>query len=195
MPELSGLEATEAIRKAENETGAHIPIVALTAHAMKEDRDRCLEAGMDDFLSKPVRAEELFDLVENVRERFSLEPRLAEPPPAPQVLDRDALLAGVRGDEKLLAELVALFREDAGEMLLDIEEAIKHHDANSLASSAHAFVGSLGNFASRGAYNKAREIERQARAGDLTGCGVLFAALVKETRRLEKTLNELIDSN
>ena len=65
MPEMDGFEATGELRKREKQTGLHIPIVALTAHAMKGDRERCLAAGMDGNLSKPIRAQALYELLEN----------------------------------------------------------------------------------------------------------------------------------
>ena len=186
MPELSGLEATKAVRRAEAKTGAHIPIIALTAHAMKEDRELCLDAGMDDYISKPVRANDLLAIVERtaVPERRS-EDFLA----TGDVFDENALLAGVRGDRALLSELISLFHEDSSGMLEDMEEAIKHRDAPALASSAHAFVGSLGNFASGEAYETARTIEQRAREGQLQDCGTLFAFLVEQTRRLQDRLS------
>jgi PAS domain S-box-containing protein len=194
MPDVSGIEAAETVREKERATGAHIPIVALTAYAMKEDRDRCLRAGMDDYVSKPVRAEELLATIERVASRFSIEPR-PEPSsetPAP-VVDEAALMAGVRGDEKLLQELIELFLEDSSVMLADMKEAIELEDPSQLASSAHAFIGSLGNFASRRAFGKARELERRAREGDLESARGLFAELVEETARLEEALQEIAE--
>ncbi len=188
MPELSGLEATKAIRRLEAKTGAHIPIIALTAHAMKEDRELCLDAGMDDYISKPVRASELMAIVERTAAQFCVERRSEEVVATDKVFDESALLAGVRGDRALLSELISLFHEDSSEMLEDMEEAIKQQDAPNLASSAHAFVGSLGNFASGEAYETAREIERLARQGRLQNCATLFAFLVEQTRRLEDRL-------
>ncbi len=192
MPEMNGIEATTAMREREKQTGAHIPIIALTAHAMKEDRDRCLQAGMDDYVSKPVRATELLGTIEKVRSRFSIEPR-PEPPEdaSAPVLDEPALLAGVRGDLKLLLELIALFKEDSQVMLDDIERAMATGDAAGVASSAHALIGSLGNFASRRAYSRARALERAARQGDLDSAPPLFADLVDETARLEQALDKI----
>jgi PAS domain S-box-containing protein len=190
LPDQSGIEVTLEVRRRETATGAHIPIVALTAHAMNEDRLRCLEAGMDDYVSKPVRPEQLLSAIERVASRFSLEPRAEPageaPPPA---LDERALIAGVRGDAKLLAELIALFQEDSRTMLADMEEAIDHGNPGRLASTAHAFIGSLGNFAARRAFGKARELERRARAGELEGARDRLLDLAEETRRLEQALD------
>jgi HPt (histidine-containing phosphotransfer) domain-containing protein len=189
MPDVSGLEAAETIRDKEKATGAHIPIIALTAYAMREDRERCLRAGMDDYVSKPVRAEELLATIEKVASRFSLEPRPAPAAESPApVVDEEALMAGVRGDEKLLHELIDLFMEDSSSMLTHMKEAIERDDPSELASSAHAFIGSLGNFASRRAFGKAKELERKAREGDLDSAAGLFADLVEETARLEEAL-------
>ena len=194
MPDVSGIEAAEAVRAKEKATGAHIPIIALTAYAMREDRERCLRAGMDDYVSKPIRAEELLATIEKVASRFSVEPR-PEPStesPAP-VVDEEALMAGVRGDEKLLRELIDLFMEDSSVMLAHMKEAIEREDPSELASSAHAFIGSLGNFACRRAFNKAKELERRAREGDLDSATGLFADLVEETTRLEEALQKLLE--
>jgi len=192
MLDGNGLEAAKAVREREKITGAHIPIIALTAHAMKEDRDKCIRAGMDDYVSKPVRAEELLATIERVAARFSVEPRPDPSAEAPvPVVDEDALMAGVRGDEKLLSELIALFLEDASTMLAEMKDALEREDASALASSAHAFIGSLGNFASRRAFARARELERMAREGDLDFARGLFAELVEETSRLEEALEEI----
>ena len=198
MPELSGIEVTRGIRERERSTQAHIPIIALTAHSMNEDRLRCFEAGMDDYISKPIRPDELVDTIERVAARFSIEKRGGASSKAQRLLedtlDARALLAGVRGDRALLAELIEIFREDSKTMLEEIEAAVEQSDAGALASSAHAFLGSLGNFAAKGASEKAREIERKARQGDLSESGLLFASLAEETKRLIETL-DLIDTS
>ncbi len=192
MPDVSGIDAVSTVRANERTTGAHIPVIALTAYAMREDRERCLRAGMDDYVSKPVRAEELLATIEKVASRFSIEPR-PEPStatPAP-VVDEQALMAGLRGDEKLLHELIDLFTEDSSAMLSQMGDAIEREDPSLLASSAHAFIGSLGNFACRRALGKAKELERRAREGDLDSAASLFADVVEETARLEEALREI----
>ncbi len=192
MPDVNGIEAASTVRSKEKATGAHIPIIALTAYAMREDRERCLRAGMDDYVSKPVRADELLATIEKVASRFSLEPR-PEPSaetPAP-ILDEESLMAGVRGDEKLLHELIDLFTEDSSAMLSQMKDAIEREDSDALASSAHAFIGSLGNFASRRALGKAKELDRRAREGDLDSAASVFSDLVEETARLSEALQEI----
>jgi CheY-like chemotaxis protein len=134
MPDMSGVEAAEAVREREKATGAHIPVIALTAYAMKEDRERCFRAGMDDYVSKPVRAEELLGTIEKVAARFSIEPRLPAPAgSAPPIIDEESLMAGVRGDKKLLLELIDLFAEDSSAMLQHMKEAIERGDSQELA--------------------------------------------------------------
>jgi two-component system sensor histidine kinase/response regulator len=66
MPKMDGFEATSAIREKEKKTGSHIPIIALTAHAMKGDKEKCIENGMDDYISKPIKPEDLFDTIDRV---------------------------------------------------------------------------------------------------------------------------------
>jgi PAS domain S-box-containing protein len=192
LPDANGLETVEQLRAREKETGGHMPLVALTAYAMRDDRERCLRAGMDDYVAKPVRAEELFAAIERVAARFGIQPRHEpEAETLAPIIDEPALMAGIRGDETLLRELIALFLEDSGAMLHEMEEAIERGDSPRLASSAHAFIGSLGNFAARRAFARARELERAGREGDLDSARVLFPRLVEDTRHLEDTLREL----
>jgi len=188
MPGMSGLEATAAIREKESKTGRHIPIIALTANAMREDRERCLEAGMDDYISKPIRIRELRAAMKRVAKHLPLEREQ-------DAIDPDALLETVRGDKQLLSELITLFREDAPSKLRNMEEAIAQRDAAALSATAHAFTGALTNFASTAALQKARELEKAARAGDLSNVVTLFASLVEETGRLQRALDDFDRNN
>ena len=119
MPEMGGLEATAAIRARERDTGGHVPIIALTAHAMSGDRERCLAAGMDAYVSKPLRPQELFSAIDRLRkQRQSGAAPVAVPEPHPgPAVDRDALLASFGGKATLLADVVGVFLADMPQML------------------------------------------------------------------------------
>src|SRR2546427_1359259 len=131
MPLMGGAEATSKIRQSEKRTGRHIPIIAMTAHAMAGDRERALQAGMDDYVSKAIRFEELRQGIQRH---------------APMPLDTTALLDGVGRDGKLLAELIDLFLADTPKLLAGIERAIARGDSATLKEKAHALKGSVGNF-------------------------------------------------
>ncbi len=117
MPEMDGFEATAAIRQKELLTGHHIPIIAMTAHAMKGDRERCLAAGMDAYISKPVHVEELLQVTEGLTRHSGPIDRSAEPKPELASADMGAALQRVEGDEALLADLAKLFCEESPRML------------------------------------------------------------------------------
>jgi two-component system sensor histidine kinase/response regulator len=103
MPEMSGIEATVAIRRAEQATGRRIPIIALTAHALKSDREACFAAGMDAYVTKPVRVVELLAAIEKVtRAAAPPAPEPATPPAPKDILDREAALEDVGEEHGLL---------------------------------------------------------------------------------------------
>jgi len=190
MPEMDGFEATAVIRKKEEVTGTHLPIIAMTAHAMKGDRERCLAAGMDDYLSKPVKREELLDAIE----RHSYESpvpekeRLARKPPA---LDRAAVLARLDGDEELLAELAGLFIQESPKLLAAIQQAIERADPKGLERAAHALKGSVGNFAVPTAVKAAQTLETMGREGDLAAADAAYAVLQQEIAGFVQILQNL----
>jgi len=209
MPELGGLEATAAIRARERETGGHVPIIALTAHAMKGDKERCLEAGMDAYVSKPIQARELVEAMEAVlpapapNSAVALEPvaehvveAVAEPAPGPAesglvVLDRKALLKFVDGDPELLQELVQVFLRERAGMMTRVETAISAGDAKKVQQAAHALKGALGTFGAREAFEAALKLEIMGRAGNLTGVEEAWTALQRAVARFEPALREL----
>ena len=149
MPEMDGFEAVAAIRGREGLSGGHVPIVALTAHAMKGDRERCLNSGFDDYLTKPIRSKELREAIEKWTLR-GVESRVIEPDgPAPDSIaefDREAALITVGGDEALLGEVVGLFLDDCPRLLSEIEGAIGRSDAPSIKRLAHTVRGVAGTF-------------------------------------------------
>jgi CheY-like chemotaxis protein len=187
MPEMGGLETTRAIREREKLTGRHTAIVAMTAHALKGDRERCLDAGMDDYIPKPIQAEDLARAIgENVAEL------------AGQAVSNDravnaaALLARFRGDADLLKELVDLFLQESPGILSEIERAIAARDAAALHMAAHTLKGSVGNFMAHEAAEAALRLEKIARSGDLEDAGPAYTALVELCRQLSASLQESV---
>ena len=189
MPELGGLEATAMIREKEKATGTHIPIVALTAHALKGDRERCLEAGMDAYLAKPIQPERLRKIVEDMVSTPAWRDRRApDGSKTEHVLDGRALLAQVDGDVRLLGKLTRLFLADCPGMLSAIKKAIASQDARGLQQAAHALKGSIANFAARGPFEAALKLETMGRRSELTGAEEAYLTLEKEITRLSQAL-------
>jgi CheY-like chemotaxis protein len=192
MPGLSGLEAAAAIREREQATGTRVPIVALTAHAMTGDRERCLAAGMDGYVSKPLRPDELFAALEAVLSPPSERGAVSSVPPAggpaSQSPDTGALLAAFGGNRKLLAEVIDLFLADTPRIVDEARRALARHDATALAASAHALRGSIGLFAQTGAYDAARRLESAALAGEQAAIDEAFADLDAEAKQLSEDL-------
>lgn len=196
MPEMDGLEVTTAIRGREKATGAHIPIIAMTAHAMAGDRERCLAAGMDGYIAKPIRAAELFVEIERhlpqAAEPAATTPASAPSEPAPaQVLDRAALLERVEGDPALLAEMVQLFSQDSLRLLAAIREGLERNDARAVERSAHTLKGALSNLAAPTATAAALRLEKMGREADLTAAKEGCSALEREIERLKPALAEI----
>jgi two-component system sensor histidine kinase/response regulator len=188
MPHMDGLEATAMIRQSEIGTGRHIPIIALTAHAMKGDRERCLAAGMDGYVSKPIRMEDLEATIASVVE--SLKP--ATPPKAPTpVSDIDALLEGVGGDRRLLREMIRIFQADSPEQVSAIAKGLTRKDPVAVQRAAHALKGAIGNFQCEKAFETARKIEQSAAEGNLRAAKQVFAELNREMAHFTHYLSRL----
>jgi CheY-like chemotaxis protein len=174
---MSGFEATQAIREREVTTGRRVPIVALTAHAMQGDRERCLAAGMDGYVSKPIDVDDLFATVE----RFAGE----RSSPA-VVFDQAAALAHTGGDRRLLGEVVALFRSDAPSYVKRIGTALKQRDAEAVRLAAHGLKGALATIGSERGREVAGEIEQLAAANRLDEAAVTHARLRDHLRVLDR---------
>jgi CheY-like chemotaxis protein len=186
MPDMNGLEATAAIRRHEA-AGGHVPIIALTAHALQGDRERCLAAGMDGYLAKPIDVDEMISTVESCAEggRAPLpEPGSLAAEGLP-VFDPAAALKHSGGDRQLLTEVVALFRADYSGSLRQIAAAIQTSDAERLRLGAHALKGALATVGSPAGREAAFTLEQMGRAGDLDGAPEALAALRKTIASLE----------
>jgi len=192
MPEMDGLEATAAIRAWEKTTGSHILIVAMTAHAMKGDRERCLEAGMDGYASKPIRIKELQDVIDQLTQSAqSTHVSESTPKCEADVIDEAILLAGIDGNQELLREIVRLFLADYPQRLAEIKQAISHGDAEAVARAAHTLKGSAGNFAAQKAFAAAQSMESVGKSGDLSPAQQAFLTLESELALLGARLRKL----
>ena len=194
MPRMDGFEATAAIRREEEKTGRHLPIVAMTAHALKGDRERCLAAGMDGYVSKPLHAEELYAALRLQTETPRLPyggPPVRQPTDRGAPVNREALLARVEGDSQLLREMAELFLKTYPKLLNEIRQAIERQDAPALERAAHTLKGSVSNFVAHEAVLAATELENMATRRDLTRAPGACEELAGMLDRLRAALESL----
>jgi CheY-like chemotaxis protein len=183
MPEMDGFAATAAIRELEvaRPGDPRLPIVALTAFAMKGDRERCLAAGMDDYLAKPIRRDQLVAVLA----------RLAGEAPGP-ALDAAAALAYAGGDRQLLGELLGIFLEDSPGHLQAVRNAVAGADPAALVRAAHTMNGSLRVLGAAAATARVGRLEALGREGQLEGAATLLARLEPELERVRGAAVEAI---
>ena len=183
MPEMDGLEATMKIR--EKEAGlSHIPIIAMTAHAMKGDREKCLEAGMDEYVSKPIRAKELFETIDKIMSQDNKGDK-AEIKDQGYNYSNDIFNASealeIVGDRKdLFKKIAEIFLENLPGDIEKIRESIAGGDSNMLEKSAHSLKGSIGNFGSKRCYNAAYRLEQMGSENQLDLAEAAFKKLEEE---------------
>jgi CheY-like chemotaxis protein/HPt (histidine-containing phosphotransfer) domain-containing protein len=194
MPEMDGLEATVAIRAQEKEkgTGFHVPIVAMTAHAMKGDKERCLASGMDAYLPKPINTQQLLGVIEvlaGVTSETGNEPSPTSRPKE-EVLDKSSILTAFEGDTELIREVLGLFLEECPRQMTAIREAVESSDAEKIYRAAHSLRGSLSNFAAAGAFQSAQYLEKLGREGDVARAGSAFQALEEHVSLLYSAMAE-----
>jgi len=203
MPVMDGYETTRAIRDTNSSVQNHnIPIIAMTANVMKGDREKCLAAGMTDYVAKPIRLQELADTIERNlpapdRESFSQQegtdttPQQQSPDEPCNELpyDKSFALDHVGGDEDMFSELVAIFLAESRGALARIHEAVSSGDPEAIVKAAHALKGSMGILAADDAVAAAQAVETLGQSGDLQGIQEATAALSVEVRRLTSALN------
>jgi two-component system, sensor histidine kinase and response regulator len=195
MPEMDGLTATRRIRKSEAARGGHIPIIAMTAHAMAGDRERCLEAGMDGYVSKPVKKEDLLDAIQSFARNGGNVRRpnqsAAEPGTNSLTLStREEVLHQLDGDEVLLQKLINLFTGSTPGILNYIRESIAQCDSSGLERAAHKLLSSLGVFGAEPARQLALRLEEQGRQRELAGAEEQLADLEREINKIYEALAE-----
>jgi two-component system, sensor histidine kinase and response regulator len=192
MPEMGGFEATALIREQEKGSARHLPIIALTARAIEGDRESCLRAGMDGYLSKPFKSEGLLAAIETV---LSAQPALGAKLPDLPLADNGATehekaLARMDGDWELFQECVEIFREDSPKLLREIAAAICAADPLRLTSAAHTLKGALGYLGGAVPLELSWELELLGARGDFTGARERCSALEEEIARLGSSLEQ-----
>ncbi|MGO9114385.1 MAG: response regulator [Thermoguttaceae bacterium] len=192
MPEMDGLEATAIIRANERNSGRHIPIIAMTAHALKGDRERCLEAGMDAYTSKPIDAEELFAAIESRVGRPPEATAAADGPltPTEPIIDWSAARKAVRGDDHLLDIIVETALGEIPHLLAEIRRAASAGDSQALRLAAHTLKGSVRYFGAQRVLQPALRLEAMGQKNSLEGVGEVLAVLDRSTEQLMAALAE-----
>jgi CheY-like chemotaxis protein len=182
MPGMDGLEATRRQRQREGDGRRRMPIVAMTAHAMAGDRERCLAAGMDEYLAKPLDPAQLWEVM------CDLAPARAC---ADISVNRRRLTRRLGGDEDLAQQLAKVFLEEYPGLVGDMRAAVSAGDAEAVAQTAHTVKGSVGYFEAAGAMEAARELEALGRAGSLAGAPAVLERLEAELDQVRRELEEL----
>ncbi len=195
MPDMDGFEATAAIRRQERHSGRHIPIIAMTAHALKGDRERCIEAGMDGYVAKPVHAEQLLAAVEGAQtarhtgagEASTVTATIVEDPRPDSNIDWDAALHFASGNQQTLVSMVQAALGECPHHLTALRRALDKGDAPAVHLAAHALKSSIHCFESMPAVEMAEQIEQLARRNQLD-------AVPPELARLEKLMLPLYEA-
>jgi CheY-like chemotaxis protein len=189
MPEMDGFEATAAVRAKEKATGGHVPIVAMTAHAMKGDRERCLQVGMDGYISKPLQPSELFEAVEGLAAAGAPSSECGIPAGnAGPVFDVEFALRGVGGDRELLKEIIGVYFAECPRWMTEIGAAVARGEAATLRRMAHTLKGTVSVFGAGEVSALAQRLEDMGRDKCLQGSQEVCAALTEALARLGPAL-------
>jgi PAS domain S-box-containing protein len=187
MPEMNGLEATRQIRAGQSQ--ANIPIVAMTAHARSDDHRRCLAAGMNDYLTKPLKVEELLAALNRWTKDTMPQANLQVDEP----IDFAALQKLTDGDNEFLRELVELFLTDVPQRFANLKTAIANGAATEIKHEAHGLKGSCGNLAAKGLQKQMAELEKLAANHDLKNISPLLPAAEAELARVQQYFARVLE--
>jgi two-component system, sensor histidine kinase and response regulator len=203
MPEMDGLTTTRKIREGEVVTGAHLPIIAMTAHAMRGDRERYLESGMDGYVSKPISRRELELAISGVLLMVIGTPTVTDERAPMSALDGaitwdvGATLEKLGGDEELLHEVLGIFLEEVPKHMASLRRAIAESDGGAIEGLAHTLKGELGYLGIAAVSQKAREMEESGQKSDFRLAAELYgifepgvSEILLSVRRLVQTRAE-----
>jgi CheY-like chemotaxis protein/HPt (histidine-containing phosphotransfer) domain-containing protein len=186
MPVLDGLAATAAIRAQEQTQGTHLPIIAMTAHAMRGDRERCLAAGMDGYVTKPLKTADLAAAIAQLLPASSPTTQVMTPP-----VDISATLQSVGGDQNLLVDLFEVFQQDYPKQLAELRDAIGAGDAERMAQVAHSLKGAVGYFGARTVHALACRLETMGHQAEFEGASSVLQQLERELEQLSAFVAEI----
>jgi CheY-like chemotaxis protein len=193
MPEMDGFEATAAIREREKSSGTHHIIIAMTAHAMKGDRERCLVAGMDGYVSKPLQPDALYAAVEGPSAAPGTPPPPVATPVEPVALDEAVLREQFGNDPGLLKEIAGIFLANCSAWQAELHSAAEALDATRLQLAAHTVKGAVGHFGDQEAYDAAYRLELMGKGLDLQAAAAACAVLDKTLERLQAALRPICE--
>ncbi|MCH5372505.1 MAG: response regulator, partial [Planctomycetes bacterium] len=214
MPVMDGLKATAAIRKLDAPAKARIPIIAMTAHALRGDAERCIAAGMDGYISKPIDAAELIELVERMGDRNELPDTSAALPSGGaevtdnpvsdeaatgrdggatiaserRVFNREEAVRKCYGSEEMLQKMVSCFFEEADVAVAELLTALENHDVESLCRVTHRLKNTVVYLGAGSAESAVKRLEDGGRSGDLVRASSALEQLTAELERLKGAL-------
>jgi len=199
MPIMDGFQATAAIRKLEVDQAESTPIIAMTAHAMRGDRERCLQAGMDAYIAKPIDVNSLLELVESVASSSDVPVEdvaaandahsdLDSPDVDSSVIDFEASMRRLANDINLFRDVIGYFESDAPELIRALKNAWEENDASEVQRCAHSIKGLVGNFGAAAATDAAFEIEKKAKSSDFESVALLLPQLEKRLDEVQRAL-------
>jgi CheY-like chemotaxis protein/HPt (histidine-containing phosphotransfer) domain-containing protein len=215
MPEMDGFEATSHIRDIESQFKPKVPIIALTANAVKGDKEVCLAAGMDAYISKPFKKQDLIEALQMVMSSHTkpesnnndssevdmkqiLMPLATEPKSessfesAVNMLDKESILSRVDNDITFLSRLILMFNQAIPAHLENIETAIKTEDAHLLEEQAHALKGAISNFTDKKPFEVAKAMEFCGKSKDFSSAPKTLMQLKSEIETLQEELQHLL---
>jgi signal transduction histidine kinase/CheY-like chemotaxis protein len=198
MPRMGGFEATAAIRERERASGGHLPVIALTALAMTGDREDCLRAGMDAYVSKPISSADLFATLDRLfphRAGATPPPRPAPTPrarPEGAVVDVARLEANLEGDPEMIRDIVEAYLRDHPQRERELSDALARHDSPALARAAHTVKGLLLTMGAGPAADVALRLEILARCGNLADAESVLTELRGELTQVAPALRQIL---
>ena len=190
MPEMDGLEATNIIRDPQSSVLNHeVPVIAMTAHAMDGDRDMCIQAGMDDYISKPVNPAKLIEIIEKILSREPItetEQKTGKTKKGMTVFDRSVLMESLGDDQDLIKEILVLFKTNANEIMTSLKNAALKDDFETVRRSAHSLKGSSGNIGAKALMETMKSIEEACSDDDVN-------AIITRIRQAEEDFAALLE--